>query len=214
MQDLLSNVITHSPQFSELCSALYEREVKQLADTTPARCSALPARLKSLPHYVRRTAGSMLASQSPLSIDVQNASWSEKQASKLPLAGQSSEQIRQWYSKHPLPLGLVVPVLEQHENRQRIIIDCIDRVDTAGQRIRCNYSGWFALTSQQIDAQSQLVLLKPNKKVFIAACSGHQWRGEKQTQPQPLTLRELLLSCQINWQDMAKTLPLSSNAVN
>ncbi|NMP17659.1 hypothetical protein [Thalassotalea sp. Y01] len=210
MQDLLSDALEHSSQFSELCSALYEREIQLLANQPKDFAQSIQARLKSLPHYIKQTAGSMLASETPLGLDLQNASWSEKQSHKLPLTGQSEQQVSQWYRKAALPLGLVVPVLLNEDGVQRIAIDCIDRVDTEQQRIRLNYSGWFELEPVPVNKDSRFTLLKPCKKAFAAACSGHQWRDVARTQPHPLSLRELLLSCQINWQNMRATASLKS----
>ena len=200
--------------FAELCNALYERELHLLANTEITSTQEVQGRLKSLPHYINRTASLMVKineqGNSPLTLDVQNATWSTKQASKLPLAGQTAQEINAWYlallskSKTP-PLGLVVPVLRS----EYILLDCIDRVDNEKKRLRTNASGWFSLSGSidpVVGSAKKIQLLKPNKKVMLAACAGHSWQSGNKAGPIIPSLRELLLSCAINWQDFHKTL--------
>lgn len=214
MHDLLSNALEHSSQFSELCSALYEREINLLANTQLTSKEQIQARLKSLNYYVKRTAGSMLAVQSPLLLDLQNASWTEKQSKQLPIKEQSDADIQKWYQTNKLCLGLVVPVLIKERKNSRIMIDCIDRVDEENHRFRTNYCGWFYLNKMPAHQDENFTLLKPSKKVFTAACSGHQWQGNNRTQPLTLPLRELLLSCQINWRNLRLPVSLKSTIFN
>ncbi|MCW8832963.1 MAG: HAD hydrolase family protein, partial [Colwellia sp.] len=104
-------------------------------------------------------------------------------------------------------LGLVVPVLAE----DHIIIDCIDGVDAEKNRLRTNVSGWLSLTSAEekaTDAKPARRLLKPNKKVMLAACAGHRWQSCQSKKLRPIipSLRELLLSCSINWQNFHQVL--------
>tara|TARA_R110002050_G_scaffold164919_5_gene295115 strand:- start:1690 stop:2370 length:681 start_codon:yes stop_codon:yes gene_type:complete len=214
-----------SKDFAELCNALYERELRMLANTEISQVDNLQGRLKSLPHYINRTAHLMMQvkaqGKTPLILDIQNASWSAKQASKLTLAGQTSHEIFSWYLTNELSLGLVVPIL----NEQRVALDCIDRIDIANKRLRTNTSGWFTLSEENKKVQGDLnqhktfKLLKPNKKVMLAACAGHCWQAvpysnthinAQSAKLQPITpsLRELLLSCAINWKDFKQPLAL------
>ncbi len=211
MRDLLADALQHSAQFSELCSALYEREIQWLAKQPSDHLASIQGRLKSLPYYIKRTAGSLLTSDSPLTLDLHNASWQQKQATKLPDQHQSAQQVSQWYLKKPVPLGLVVPVLVCTDDRFYVILDCIDRIDSTQSRIRLNVSSWYTLAPELSNNNTQYQLLKPTKKAFAAACSGHQWQGNKPIRPRLLSLRELLLSCQINWQDMRKTAPIQTD---
>lgn len=189
--------------FSELCSALYERELAVLADTHFNSVHAMQGRLKSLPYYIKRTAHMMLRSSSPLTLDVQNASWSAKQASKMPLSGQTIELVNQWYLSQNLVHGLVVPVA----NSDHIVLDSIDRIDNEKQRFRTNLHGWFSLTDNKLSSQSLCEnsnngrLLKPNKRVMTAACTGHCWLNNHKANPVIPTLRELLLSCAVDWRN-------------
>ena len=214
-----------SKDFAELCNALYERELRMLANTEISQVDNLQGRLKSLPHYINRTAHLMMQvkaqGKTPLILDIQNASWSAKQASKLTLAGQTSHEIFSWYLTNELSLGLVVPIL----NEQRVALDCIDRIDIANKRLRTNTSGWFTLSEENKKVQGDLnqhktfKLLKPNKKVMLAACAGHCWQAvsysnthinaqSTKLQTIPPSLRELLLSCAINWKDFKQPLAL------
>lgn len=195
--------------FAEICNALYERELHLLANVEEATVQNVQGRLKSLAYYINRAANLMTQvneqGDSPLTLDVQNASWSAKQASKLPLAGQTKQDIYSWYlallnKSNTLLLGLVVPVLYG----EHIILDCIDRVDDDKKRLRTNVSGWFLLsdlTEPIVSSAKTFQLLKPNKKVMLAACAGHSWQGGQKTRPFIPSLRELLLSCAINWHD-------------
>ncbi len=211
IEDLLSQTSAHSVQFLELCNALYERELRNLANQPSQRPEQLQSRLKSLPYYIKRTAGSMLKTQTPLLLDLQNASWSMKQAHTPPIKEQSADLSASWYEQNPVAPGLIVPVLYKKDQLQRIIIDCVDRTDIDNKRFRTNFCGWFAYEHQTINQSikhsPEFTLLKPNKKVFLSACCGHQWHGQTRTIPFTLSLRELLLSCQINWPNFKKPIP-------
>ena len=199
--------------YAEVCNALYERELNQLVHADLSTVKAMQSRLKSLPHYIKRTAYLMTQAQSPLTLDQQNAHWSAKQSKSMPLKGQDVDEVWGWYQSFIQPLGLVLPVWVG----ERIVLDSIDRIDNDKQRIRTNAFGWFDQNSiQKIlfkgDAcldQQKIQLLKPNKKVMMAACTGQRWQNQKVTSPVLLTLRELLLSCGINWQNFKKTSSLS-----
>jgi len=198
--------------YAEICNALYERELSVLAQAKIPSVATLQNRLKSLPHYINKTANLMTKvneqGKSPLTLDIQNATWSAKQQGQLPLMGEENESISSWYNNlieqpNNILLGLVVPVLmEDH-----IILDCIDAIDEPKQRLRTNVSGWFSLNelpTEQLTTNSKSTLLKPNKRVMLAACAGHRWQDRShKSKRRPIipTLRELLLSCSINWQN-------------
>ncbi len=187
-------------EFSELCCALYEREISLLAHAEISSPKAFQGRLKSLPYYIKRTAHLMIQSQSPLHLDVQNASWSAKQGTNMPLSGQEVAQVNDWYLSHKLVHGLVVPVAV----KTHIVLDSIDRIDTVQQRFRTNLHGWFSLDVETLESGEVMPkgrLLKPTKRVMTAACTGHSWVNEHRANPIIPTLRELLLSCAINWRN-------------
>lgn len=208
-QNTLWQTNKQNNDFAELCNALYEREVHLLANSN---IQNLQGRLKSLPHYINRTANRMVnvneAGLSPLSLDVQNATWSAKQASKLSVLVQNEQDVFSWYIKlisqnHKASLGLVVPILKT----EHIVLDSIDRIDIEKSRIRTNVSGWFSLAENNPD--STVHLLKPTKKVMLAACAGHQWQDQINTtklRPIMPSLRELLISCAIDWQNFKRPL--------
>lgn len=208
-QSSLWQIQTDSGDFAELCNALYQREIGIIASTNFASAPAVQVRLKSLSYYITRTAHSMTQviaqGKTPLELDSQNASWSVKQTKRIPTTGQEMplEQIKMlsWYLSDHIGVGLVVPVqIDQH-----IILDCIDRIDLEKKRLRTNVSGWFDLTEQNEAINISVKrLLKPNKKIMLAACAGHCWQGEHKSTPLIPSLRELLLSCRINWQNFKK----------
>jgi len=183
----------HSSVFSELCNALYEREIKLLAHNDSQSADSLKNKLVSLPYYIKRAAHSMSQCKTPLDLDPQNASWSAKQSAKVPISDQSDEKINTWYESHEIKLGLVVPIFLG----DRIALDCIDRVDKVNGRYRTNFYGWNSTLSD--NESNNVRLLRPNKKVMVAACCGHIWQDNKRARPSILNLRELLLSCQIDW---------------
>ncbi|NQY86910.1 MAG: hypothetical protein HRT51_04035 [Colwellia sp.] len=200
--------------FAELCNALYEREVHLLANVDVTSIQNIQARLKSLPHYINRTANQMAyvneLGVSPLSLDVQNATWSGKQASKLSVLVQNEQDVFSWYIKlisqtNKALLGLVVPILKTNH----IVLDSIDRINIEKKCIRTNVSGWFSLIDVNVDRS--LRLLKPTKKVMLAACAGHRWQDSvNSTKLRPImpSLRELLISCAIDWQNFKRPLAL------
>jgi hypothetical protein len=196
-----------SNDFAEICNALYERELCVLAKKESPTIQWLQGRLKSLPHYIYRTASLMTQvnaqGDSPLVLDVQNASWSAKQAARLSMSGQTNSEVASWYLADKLALGLVVPIL----NDERVILDCIDRVDIEGQRLRTNATGWFTLLMNESSTEkSKFKLLKPNKKIMLAACAGHSWQNDNKVSPVIPSLREILLSCAINWHNFHKVI--------
>jgi hypothetical protein len=206
-QSLLWQSQQQSSDFAELCNALYERELTALARDEHLKLTSLQSRIKSLPHYVKRTAFALLNAQTPLELDIQNASWSAKQTNAHPSISQLSgdnENVMTWYRNQPLVRGLVVPIsLNSH-----IVLDSIDRVDRENQRFRTNVYGWFYLSNHFSDNQEHgeplkngVNLLKPTKKIMTAACAGHSWQNNRKSQPIMPSLRELLLSCTINWRN-------------
>jgi hypothetical protein len=155
----------------------------------------------------------MAQGNSPLLLDSQNASWSAKQSKNMPLSGQEKAQdygnAFSWYLQEDICVGLVVPVLLV----DHIIIDCIDRIDLDNQRLHTNVGGWFSLTPDvdEVINPNQSIskrLLKPNKKIMASACAGHTWQGNARQLPIIPSLRELLLSCAINWKNFKKPLAI------
>ena len=190
---------TKTADFAELCNAMYEREIMLLANSEIQSSQALQGRLKSLPYYIKRTAHLMFQAKTPLTIDVQNASWSGKQAAHMPLNDQDIESVNKWYSSIELTHGLVIPIV----NDSYIVLDSIDRIDKEKNRFRTNVHGWFYLDEREnVDQQATTNrLLKPNKRVMTAACTGHSWLNDQKVNPHIPTLRELLISCAINWRN-------------
>lgn len=191
-----------SSDFAELCNALYERELHALANINAMSVGLIQGRLKSLPYYIQRTARQMMEASTPLTLDVQNASWSAKQGAHMPLSDQDENTVNQWYAKITLKHGLVVPIV--HDNH--IALDCIDKIDAEKQRFRTNVHGWFYFNGISPENDSTYQLLKPNKRVMTAACTGHCWVNNHKSIPVMPTLRELLLSCTINWRNFKQSI--------
>lgn len=213
-QSSLWQIPADTGDFAELCNGLYQREISIIAKGNFASARAVQTRLQSLSYYINRTAHAMTQvmaqGSSPLLLDSQNASWTAKQSKKMPLSGQETEQdyvnAFTWYLQKDICVGLVVPVLLV----DHIIIDCIDRIDLDNERLHTNVGGWFSLANYE-NSPTQCAskrLLKPNKKIMTSACAGHSWQGDARQLPIIPSLRELLLSCAINWKNFKKPLAI------
>jgi len=211
--DIFQPLAQHS-HYAELCTVLYERELAYLAQLKGDETNSLrwfQARIRSLPYYVRRAARGMLASNSPLQLDVQNGSWQGAQKRQLTRSAQAPQRLQQWLQKHAA-LGIVLPLMVASPIRKQVLLDSIDRIDREQQRIHLNQWGWFyfdgrlaeldapmyAFTSEQ-QANLEIHLLKPEKSSLTAACAGHQWNHKGKTDPRTLNLREILLAATIDW---------------
>ena len=192
------------PELAELCCALYERELQLLTQLENSSVSLLQGKIKSLPYYVKRTAHLMAKTFTPLELDIQNATWSAKQGANMPLAGQDITTVNAWYLSISIEPGLVVPIA----SHTHVLLDSIDRIDHVNQRFRTNLHGWFNLTENS-ENNKNIRLLKPNKRVMTAACTGHAWLNNQKINPVIPTLRELLLSCAIDWRNFKRPAQLS-----
>ncbi|MDP5135264.1 hypothetical protein ORJ04_04780 [Rheinheimera baltica] len=193
--------------YTELCNALYERELLRLSQLTTEQLLRLPNRLASLPFYIRRAASNILQQQSALALDSLNASWYYKQAASCPARRQQADPIDAFYHKYAKP-GLIVPLYITQLTREQIVLDSIDEVDFTGLRLHCNEHGWFSFSGTPLEQHnSDKFLLKPIKTIMAAACCGHQWLNGDKKPPRLLSLRELLLASRLNWQNFAKPLP-------
>lgn len=188
--------------FAEICNALYERELFVLSQSNFTNISLLQRRLAGLRHHIKRAAFHFINHNCPLTVDVHNASWQAKQATKCFTAKYDASKAATWFKVYAR-LGLPVPVHVATIGAEHIELDCIDRIEE--QRLHLNKFGWYVLSgdpdsdkNKQTDG-SNTRLLQPNKALLSAACSGHSWDHKGRTTPRPLSLRELLLCANINW---------------
>lgn len=208
MQQNQSDIFRHDNQqlhFAELCNALYERELPQLAKIT--NLSLLQRRLKGISHHIKRAAEDMLRHQGPLQLDIHNASWQFKQSTRPPKTVEP-EKLSQWFS-HYACFGMPLPVICEHLGILHLELDSIDRLEPEQSRLHLNKHGWFSFTGQSeqpLQTDWQKALLLPVRNTLGAACCGHMWKHGNKTQPRTLSLRELLLSNKINWKDFKKPL--------
>jgi hypothetical protein len=201
------------PQFAELCTALYEREVTTLSVSAINNLSLIKRRIGGLPHHVRSVARFMVAVRHndvvfPLDIDTHNGSWYAKQSAKCPGNKHDKQKCAQWYAQHGA-YGLVVPVLMSSMEGFTIELDSIDMVDHTLHRVHLNKHGWFLNSGASAEGSEKIglsrCLLKPSKAIMTSACCGHSWTHKSRTFPRALSIREMRLSTQINWKNF--TLP-------
>jgi len=197
---------------SELCNALYERELKRLSQDETMSLDMMKKRLASLPYYIKRAAEHINELFIPLELDSQNGSWFASQSSKPFSLKADTNKTDDFYTRHG-QMALIVPVSIFHYGIEQVVLDTIDEVDSVKRRVHCNQHGWFHYSGESVDETSiyKKVLLKPGKPVMSAACCGHQWLNQKKSTPRLLSLREMLLASRINWRQFHKLLPLHTN---
>ena len=199
--------------YAELCNALYERELASLSQQKISNTSLLQRKIAGLRHHVKRAAYSLLQHQSPLQVDVHNASWQAKQAAKCMANNYDAQKTQQWFSSN-IQIGCTIAVHVQQLGSEHIELDSIDRIEKnalTSNRLHTNKFGWFNIDGKfdkdkdkdkdnhkQTDTHT-LRLLKPTKAILTAACCGHKWDHKSKGQQRALSLRELLLSLSINW---------------
>lgn len=190
--------------FAELCNALYERELASLAQQKINNISLLQRKIGGLRHHIKRAAYSLLQAESPLEVDLHNASWQAKQAAKCMANKADAEKTQAWFAKHT-QIGRCIAVHVTALGAEHIELDSVDRIDLETQKLHANKFGWFRLNGQSLDPQRwpegslDVQLLKPSKAILTAACCGHNWNHKGKSQPRALSLRELLLSLSIDW---------------
>ena len=217
-------------QFTEICTALYERELLALSHLNTNNASILKRRIGGLPYHIRSVARFMVTqpqSFAPLKVDTHNGSWFGRQPSKCPGLTQDNEKCVQWFKKNT-DYGLIAPVLVQSIEGLTIELDSIDMFCGSKDEIHLNKHGWFnigegqatkkCVTQDTIDAQpideitesvfsssqlssTTLTLLKPTKVIMSSACCGHMWNYKSKTSPRSLSMREMRLSTQLNWKN-------------
>ncbi|MFQ3196427.1 MAG: hypothetical protein ACI8R9_001182 [Paraglaciecola sp.] len=192
----------HQRYFAEICNALYERELFVLSQTNVTDISLLQRRIGGLRHHINHAAFHFINHNGSLAVDVHNASWQAKQTTKCMATKHDPVKATPWFRAHGR-LGLPVPVHVATLGAQHIELDCIDRIED--QRLHLNKYGWYWLSGEPHGDDNKKSdslktrLLQPNKALLSAACCGHSWDHNGRTTPRPLSLRELLLSANINW---------------
>lgn len=188
--------------FAELCNALYERELISLSQQSANNISLLQRRLAGLSHHIKRAAEHLLNNNAPIDVDIHNGSWRAKQATKCMVSKAEPDKTHDWFARYGR-VGLVVPVYIMEMGIEHIELDSVDRMKPEENKLHTNKLGWFffdgksAKSSESaLNAQSLMI---PTKPTISAACSGHTWNHRGRYQPRTLTLRELLLSTQIDW---------------
>ena len=196
---------------SELCNALYERELKRLSQDEDMSLQAMKKRLASLPYYIKRAAEHISSLYMPLELDSQNGSWFGPQSGKPFSTKADADKTTAFYRQHA-KMALIVPISIFHYGIEQVVLDTIDEIDADNHKLHCNQHGWFDVDGAEMEGQDvyQKVLLKPGKPVMSAACCGHQWLNQRKTTPRLLSLREMLLASRINWRQFSSLLPIKS----
>ena len=142
--------------------------------------------------------------QTPLDVDVHNASWQAKQAAKCMANNFTPEKTQLWFSSN-IQIGCCIAVHVQQLGSEHIELDSIDKIELNSHRLHTNKFGWFNSDGELSEDEHRqtdihnLRLLKPTKAILTAACCGHKWDHKGKGQQRALSLRELLLSLSINW---------------
>ena len=188
-----------SGAFAEICTALYERELKQLAQQEQFSISLLQRRLQSMPYHVKNAARGMLESEAPYTLDIQNASWQTSQKRQLSVSSTQANKLRRWLLG-PAKLGDTVPIYDLNLPVQQARLDSIDRVDKEQQRVHCNQHGWFSFSGQCLEEGAEkLWMLRPDATNLAPAMCGHQWNHKGRIDPRTLSLREVLLATTVDF---------------
>lgn len=195
MQSNIFHLNPHNSLYVELCAALYERELTQLSYQED-NAETIRRKLRSLPFYVKKAAWLLLQAESPLTLDSQNASWLAPQKNKPPKL-RSSNTLAKWLDLHVAP-GLPLALLWQTEAYSQVLVDTVDRIDYSNQKLHLNRWGWCSFQGESLSAEP-IYLLKPTPTIMAAACAGHRWNQQGRLAPQPLSLRELLLTSLLSW---------------
>ena len=69
-------------------------------------------------------------------------------------------------------------------------------VDQLKEKIASNITDIEARDDLSANEKSSQII-----HIFSAACAGHRWRNKRKSSPVIPSLRELILSCQINWKN-------------
>jgi hypothetical protein len=205
-QTNIFNLAEQFPNVAELCNALYERELVNLASSNITDPKLLKRKLSGLSYHIKNAAEFLINEPTPIDVDVHNGTWKSKQAAKCPATKWVSdddaiEKTEKWFTDNHYH-GAVVCVYINDYGNEHIEFDSIDMIPSPANKLHTNKYGWFALSGECLEEQSNHVscrLIKPNKAIFSAACSGHTWNSKGKTSPRALSLRELLLSTNINW---------------
>ncbi|MBF7072190.1 hypothetical protein ISG33_02080 [Glaciecola sp. MH2013] len=205
-QTNIFNLAEQYPNVAELCNALYERELVNLASSNISDPILLKRKLSGLSYHIKNAAEFLINEPTPIDVDVHNGTWKSKQAGKCPATKLLEDEevlgkTEAWFNKHSYH-GAVVCIYVNDYGNEHIEFDSIDMLPTPLNKLHTNKHGWFALNGKSLEAQAKHVshqLVKPNKAIVGAACSGHTWNSKGKTSPRALSLRELLLSTNINW---------------
>jgi len=192
--------------FAELCNALYERELASLSQQKLSNISLLQRKIAGLRHHIKRAACSLLQSDSPLQVDLHNASWQAKQAAKCMAKNADPKKTQLWFANY-LQIGRCIAIHITTLGSEHIELDSVDRIDIENNKAHANKFGWFALSGEHLEASRlcdeilSAQLLKPSKGILTAACCGHSWNHKGKGQQRALSLRELHLSLSLNWRN-------------
>ena len=198
-----TNIFQHhanDADYAMLCSALYEQQLLLLANTK-LPLSLLTRRLSGLSYHIQRAARCMLSHQGPLALDLHNGHWQHKQTKMPPKPRYSAEQQNHWFF-HQARIGMTIAVFVQSTSEHYYELDSIDRIEPSKNTIHLNKHGWFDFNGVALSPKTKLSdisLLKPQKSYLTAACCGYRWSANGPLSPRRLSIRELLLSLQIQW---------------
>ncbi|WP_420935182.1 hypothetical protein ACOJR9_04530 [Alteromonas sp. A081] len=141
-------------QFSEVCTALYERELLFIAHSGISNASILKRRIGGLPYHIKSVARYLVTNPTPLSTDNYNGSWYAKQPKSAPRPPQDTNTTAQWFRKNA-DYGLIVPVLIKTIEGIHLELDAIDKTALVDNLVHLNKHGWFTIEGASQETQQK-----------------------------------------------------------
>ena len=148
--------------YAELCNALYERELASLSQQKISSISLLQRKIAGLRHHIKRAAYSLLQHQSPLQVDVHNASWQAKQAAKCMANNYDTQKTQQWFSSK-IQIGCSIAVHVKQLGSEHIELDSIDKIELSSGRVHSNKFGWFTTDGEVCPKQTLTITINSTK---------------------------------------------------
>lgn len=85
--------------YAELCNALYDKSIQELAEHSSLEASTLKQRLASLTYHINLAAEKLINCTTPLDLDVYNGSWQGPQSKTCQADKANPDTTAKWLEK-------------------------------------------------------------------------------------------------------------------